>query len=244
MKVLLADDHWSARAAIKLLLSETYEHAVFIETESFEEALRQAARHDDLRLVVCDLVMPGLGALGDLKRLLNQVPEVPIAIYSMVEDRNDVLTAIDLGVTGFIPKTMPGDGVKEALARIVAQEVYLPPTGLKSLPRRAFDANGYGTVDAAPRRAMDSLTGRQREVLACLARGAPNGAIARELGLSENTVRIHISAILRALELKNRTQAALLAAAHLQGAEARPSVPAQAPERVAAGAVGGNTKRR
>ncbi len=244
MKVLLADDHWAARAGIKLLLEEAHERAVFVETESFEETLRQAARHDDLRLVVCDLIMPGLGALGDLKRLLNQVTGVPVALYSMVEDRNDVLTAIDLGVTGFIPKTMHGDEVKEALARIFAQEVYLPPAGLRSLPRRSFDTKGYGTVDAAPRRAMDSLTGRQREVLACLARGAPNGAIARELGLSENTVRIHISAILRALELKNRTQAALLAAAHLQGAEARPSVPAQAPERVAAGAVGGNTKRR
>ena len=244
MKVLLADDHWAARAGIKLLLEQAHERAVFVETESFEETLRQAARHDDLRLVVCDLIMPGLGALGDLKRLLNQVSGVPVALYSMVEDRNDVLTAIDLGVTGFIPKTMHGDEVKEALAQIVAQQVYLPPAGLRSLPRRAFDTEGYGTVDAAPRRAMDSLTGRQREVLACLARGAPNGAIARELGLSENTVRIHISAILRALELKNRTQAALLAAAYFQGAEAAPGKPAQAPERVAAGATGGNTKRR
>lgn len=216
MKVLLADDHWASRAAIKPLLGELDKDIEFVEAETFDEALTKAEKNGDLDLIVCDLIIPGLNVLDDLNRLLQQAKGVPVAVFSMVEDRDDVLNAVNLGIAGFIPKTLPGKEIAAALAQVVAGEFYLPRLDQKSLPRRAFEAEGYASLDAAPRRAIAGLTDRQHQVLACLARGAPNGAIAKELGLSENTVRIHISAILRALELKNRTQAALLAVEYMR----------------------------
>lgn len=212
MKFLLVDDHWSARAAIKLSLGDSGRDVEFIEVENFEAAVSAAEENKDLDLIVCDLIIPGLMVLDDLKRLLLSGTRAPVVIFSMVEDRYDAARAMELGAAGYIPKTLPGETIKEALAQVLKGEAYLPPNELKALPRRAFDAEGYGTFDAVPLRAINSLTGRQREVLSCLARGAPNEVIARELGLSHNTVRIHISAILRTLELKNRTQAALMAA--------------------------------
>ncbi len=212
MRILLADDHWSARAAIKLSLQDDSRDLDFLEAETFEAAIGFAEKDEDLDLIVCDLILPGLIVLDDLKRLLLSGTKAPLVVFSMVEDRHDAMRVMELGAAGFIPKSLPGEEVRKALEQVLNREAYLPPQELKVLPRRAFDAEGYGTFDAVPLRAINSLTGRQRDVLACLSRGAPNEVIARELGLSHNTVRIHISAILRTLELKNRTQAALIAA--------------------------------
>jgi DNA-binding NarL/FixJ family response regulator len=218
MKVLLVDDHWVARAALKSLLIQLDETASFLEADSFDGALKQVKGASGLGLVLLDLVLPGLESLEDIRRLKAKAPQVPVVIFSMVENRHEVLRTVEQGVAGFIPKTATGDEILRALEVVLSGELYLPRMLLRDSPREPREPSSFLPVEAAPRQAITNLTARQRQVLTYLARGMTNTKIATELGLSENTVRIHISAILRTLDLDNRTQAALLAAEYLRTA--------------------------
>ena len=218
MKFLLVDDHWVSRAALKPLLTQIDKKARFLEADSFDNALKQVESDAGLKLVLLDLVLPGLDSLDGISRLMEKVPEVPVVIFSMVENRHEVLRTVEQGVAGFIPKTASGDEIVKALELVLSGELYLPRMLLKETARQPGESTSFIPIDGAPRQAIANLTGRQRQVLSYLAQGMTNTKIATELGLSENTVRIHISAILRTLDLDNRTQAALLAAEYLRTA--------------------------
>jgi DNA-binding NarL/FixJ family response regulator len=218
MKVLLVDDHWVARAALKSLLTQIDEKASFLEADNFDKALKRAGGASELRLMILDLVLPGLESLESIRRLMAKAPRVPVVIFSMIESRHEVLRTVEQGVAGFIPKTATGDEILRALKVVLSGELYLPRMLLKDSPRLPREPTSFLPVDAASRQAIANLTARQRQVLSYLAQGMTNTKIATELGLSENTVRIHISAILRTLDLDNRTQAALLAAEYLRTA--------------------------
>jgi len=218
MKFLLVDDHWVSRAALKPLLTQIDKKARFLEADSFDSALKQVDSDAGLKLVLLDLVLPGLDSLDGISRLMENAPEVPVVIFSMVENRHEVLRTVEQGVAGFIPKTASGDEIVKALELVLSGELYLPRMLLKDTARQPGESTSFIPIDGAPRQAIANLTGRQRQVLSYLAQGMTNTKIATELGLSENTVRIHISAILRTLDLDNRTQAALLAAEYLRTA--------------------------
>ena len=218
MKVLLVDDNWVCRAGLKPLLSEINGKAEVLEAESFDEALEVAAENSDLNLVVLDILSPSIGSMDSVRELLSRLPQATLVTFSRVESRQDVLRAIELGAAGYIPKSAAGDEIVKALQLVLSGEIYLPRMLLKETPRQEADATSFMPTDAAPRQAIANLTARQRQVLGYLAQGMTNTKIANQLGLSENTVRIHISAILRTLDLDNRTQAALLAAEYLRSA--------------------------
>ena len=218
MKFLLVDDHWVSRAALKPLLTQIDKKARFLEADNFDDALKLAEGSSSLGLVLLDLVLPGLESLDGISRLMEKAPEVPVVIFSMVENRHEVLRTVEQGVAGFIPKTASGDEIVKALEVVLSGELYLPRMLLKETARQPAESTSFIPIDGAPRQAIANLTGRQRQVLSYLAQGMTNTKIATELGLSENTVRIHISAILRTLDLDNRTQAALLAAEYLRTA--------------------------
>ncbi len=220
MKFLLVDDHWVSRAALKPLLTQIDKKARFLEADSFDGALEQVEGEAGLKLVLLDLVLPGLESLDGISRLMEKAPDVPVVIFSMVENRHEVLRTVEQGVAGFIPKTASGDEIVKALELVLSGELYLPRMLLKDTARPTGETTSFIPIDGAPRQAISNLTGRQRQVLSYLAQGMTNTKIATELGLSENTVRIHISAILRTLDLDNRTQAALLAAEYLRTASA------------------------
>jgi len=220
MKVLLVDDHWVTRAALKPLLTQIDKKARFLEADSFDSALKQVESAAGLKLVLLDLVLPGLESLDGIGRLMEKAPDVPVVVFSMVENRHEVLRTVEQGVAGFIPKTATGDEIVKALELVLSGELYLPRMLLKDTARQPSESTSFIPIDGAPRQAIANLTGRQRQVLSYLAQGMTNTKIATELGLSENTVRIHISAILRTLDLDNRTQAALLAAEYLRTANA------------------------
>ena len=217
MKVLLVDDSWACRAGLKPVLSEVDAKPEVLEAGSFDEALKLVDKNADLKLIVLDLLLPGIDALDNIRDLLDRLPQVTIVVFSRVENRHDILRAIELGAAGYIPKTASGDEIAKALQLVLSGEIYLPRMLLKETPRQE-DATSFMPTDAAPRQAIANLTARQRQVLGYLAQGMTNTKIANQLGLSENTVRIHISAILRTLDLDNRTQAALLAAEYLRSA--------------------------
>ena len=218
MKVLLLDNSWVCRAGLKPLLPQINGKAEVFEAGSFDEALKLASKHSDLRLVILDLLAPTVGSLESIRGLLDKLPQATLVVFSRVENRHDVLHAIELGAAGYIPKTASGEEIVKALELVLSGEIYLPRMLLNEAPRQESEAASFMPTDAAPRQAIANLTARQRQVLGFLAQGMTNTKIANQLGLSENTVRIHISAILRTLDLDNRTQAALLAAEYLRGA--------------------------
>jgi DNA-binding NarL/FixJ family response regulator len=211
MKILVVDDHELVREAVKLLLNKLRENLVVLEAANCKEALALAAQHADLSLILLDNHMPGKSGLESLSEFRQAHPGVPIVVLSASEDRQDVLRALDGGAMGFIPKSHPTAVMLDALRVILAGGVYLPAKILgQSVDHSEMSAS------AATRQTPESvssaeigLTERQTEVLTLLIQGKPNKLICHELGLAESTVKVHVTAILRALGVTNRTQAVI-----------------------------------
>ena len=220
MKILSADDHWVSRTGLRHLLSRL-ERPVnsFLEASSFGEARELASKHPDLDLIVLDLLMPDGSGFEELAAMTQIVPDVPIIVVSMAEDRRDIIGAIDAGAMGFVPKSAPGEELVRAIEIVLAGEIYVPArikggaAGQQTSPQYVHPAGTAPSPDVEPAASarIANLTRRQRQVFRLLGAGYSNAAIAKELGISEHTVAIHVSAILKTLEVENRTQAALLA---------------------------------
>ena len=214
MKVLIADDHELVRQGLRYSLSALPRAVEVVEASNAEEVRAALESELDLDLVILDLLMPGSPDMGLLSLVCNRIPEVPVVVLSASEDDETMRQAVDLGASGFIPKSSASEVVLKAVDLVLAGGVYLP----RILFRRMAPP-GASPDDAEPdmgsermrRRIEDSLTGRQIEVLRMLGRGLSNKAIARELHLSENTVKIHVAAVLRGLKVANRTQAGVVA---------------------------------
>ncbi len=213
MRILVADDHALFRDGLRYLLSRLGDDVEIIEAKDCAEALTRVAERPDLDLLLLDLAMPGMDGLAGLRALRARNPEVPVVILAASEEPTDVRLALDGGAMGFIPKSSTSNVMLGALRLVLSGGVYVPPAFLDR-----FQA-GRIPVAAASLDAL-GLTPRQHDVLRLLGRGQPNKEIARVLGLAEGTVKLHISAILRALGVDNRTQA-VLAAARLVGLGAR-----------------------
>jgi DNA-binding NarL/FixJ family response regulator len=160
---------------------------------------RVTAAVPDLLLV--DLNMPGMNGLEGLRRLRERFTSLPIVVASGQDDPATIRGALATGVNGFIPKTDPPDLLLQALRTVRAGGIYIPSRTLGDFQ------NGR----QPPALGSSSLTPRQIDVLRLLLKGEPNKLIARQLGLTEGTVKIHIAAILRALQARNRTEAVVRA---------------------------------
>lgn len=168
---------------------------------SCEEALTRVG-HDDFDLVLLDINLPGMSGLDGLQQIRHQLPATPLVVMSASEDREKVLHAIELGAKGYIPKSSTSDIIITALQLVLSGGVYLPMAVLDTVnSSQAKTSNADG----------QTLTPRQVEVLKLLARGHSNKAIGNQLALAENTVRVHVSAILRFLDVSNRTEAGVKA---------------------------------
>ncbi len=201
MKVLIADDHPMVRDALARTLRLIEPAAEIVEAADFPEAeacIEQQAA--SLTLALLDLHMPGMDALAGLRRLRVRFPALRMAVASGEDDPAVMRAAFDAGAVAFLPKSEPAQVLQQALRIVLGGGTYLPAQALAGL--------GAG---AAPRPEATALTPRQRDVLRCLMQGQPNKLIARELGLTEGTVKIHIAAILRALQARNRTEAVVVA---------------------------------
>ena len=220
MKVLIVDDHWVFRAGLRHLVEGMEDEVTVLEADNFEEASKLASENRDLDLIILDLLMPDSDPFTGLRELRETYPTVPVVVLSVLEQRRDVIRAIELGAMGYIPKAATGDEIIKALQHVLAGDIFVPRALLDTRVKRAPSSEVSPAAQADNRRLVETLTQRQREVFDLLAQGKSNPEIARELGVSAHTVRIHISAILRALGVSNRTQAAVLAAGHaVQGPE-------------------------
>lgn len=206
MKILLADDHDLFRAGLGMVLSELGADTRLVQAESLTAALHCAAAEPDLDLALLDLNMPAMNGVDGLRQFRDQFPDVPVVIVSGSDDLSDVHQMLSAGAAGFIHKSTTPPVMLSALRLVLAGGVYVPLHAMRQEPAKAAlptAAQGRGWANG--------LTARQMEVLRLLAVGKPNKVIARELDLSEGTVKIHLSAIFRVLDANNRTEAVLAA---------------------------------
>ena len=207
MKILLADDHDLFRAGLGMVLNELGADTLLVQAANLTEAIHCAQTEADLDLALLDLNMPAMNGTTGLQQFRAQFPEVPVVIVSGSDDVADVQQVLGNGAAGFIHKSTAPTVMLSALRLVLAGGVYVPPHAMRAETARAAPS----IATQAKGGWLNRLTARQMEVLRLLALGKPNKLIARELDLSEGTVKIHLSAIFRVLDVNNRTEAVLAA---------------------------------
>ena len=208
MKILLIDDHTLFREGMRLVLSQLEPGCDIVEASTCRAAIEEANTHDDFDVVLLDLNLPDMGGLEALSILREEHPHMPVVVLSASDDRATVLEALDRGAMGFIPKSSSSQVMMGALRLVLAKGVYLPLAVLNSTAPAPSPAQS--SPPARPLQAADlGLTERQMDVLGLIVQGKPNKLICRDLGLAEGTVKTHVTAVLRALGVTNRTQAVL-----------------------------------
>jgi DNA-binding NarL/FixJ family response regulator len=206
MKILIVDDHPLIRQALRGVLAELDPAVEVVEADNAELAMAGLDASARVDLVLLDLVFPGGdGGLSLLAGVRNVRPEVPVVVLSGQDDPATVRQALDGGAMGFISKRSATPVLVSALRLVLSGTVYIPPEALGAT--RGDIAPEARAAGRQPTLADLGLTGRQAEVLALLVQGQPNKVICRELGLAEGTVKTHVAAILRALNVSSRTQA-------------------------------------
>ncbi len=206
MKILIGDDHVLFREGLRRLLEQLKEGSEFIEASSFDELLTLCDGDTTFDLVLTDLRMPGWPGFSGIQMLRDKQPGAKVVVVSASEAHADVRDALEHGAAGYIPKSSSVKIMLSALDLIFSGGVYVPPTVLRESGESAEPRPAVPPADPA---LEQLLTQRQREVLERLREGKSNKQIAHELGLSEGTVKIHMTAIFKSLGVRNRTQAAM-----------------------------------
>ncbi len=211
MKILVTDDHALIRDALRGVLKQLRSDASVFEASDCRQAMRIIEDHPDLDLILLDVNLPDRDGFSVLADLRERYPAIAIVVLSALQDRHNVIRALDLGALGFIPKTTPREVMLSALQLVFSGGIYIPAeilgreeTSLLQSPplKQANDLARVQPTDLG-------LTARQIEVLALMAQGRTNKAISRTLDLAEPTVKNHITAILKALKASNRTEAVI-----------------------------------
>jgi len=198
VKLIVVDDHELVREAVRHVLARLDSATAVFAAASCDAGFALAHTHPDVDLVLLDLNLPGLSGIAALQAWRTRYPAVPVVVVSADADRQTVLAALSSGAAGFVPKTSTNDVLVAALKMVLAGGKYFP-------------ADVLAPVTRAGRRgaALPKLTMRQLDVLRLLAQGKSNKVICRELGISERTVKVHLTEVFRVLGVRTRTQAAL-----------------------------------
>jgi DNA-binding NarL/FixJ family response regulator len=215
MKILVVDDHALIREALRGVLKELKDDAAVLEAANCGKAMQLIAEHPDIDLVLLDLNLPDRDGFSVLAELRGHYPAMAVVMLSGQQDPTSVRKAYDLGASGYIPKTGQTEVMLVALQLVFAGGRYFPPEILVSDETSASQPGGK--APAADRRHVSpadlGLTGRQLDVLWLMMQGKSNKAICRVLDLAEPTVKNHVTAILKALEVSNRTEAVIAVSA-------------------------------
>jgi DNA-binding NarL/FixJ family response regulator len=203
-KVLIADDHPLFRDAIRDVVTRLFEQRTWslecLEATTRPEVVAIVENQDDLDLILLDIFMPGASGLSDLVALRDTAPAVPIVIVSMLDDPAVIRRALVCGAAGYIPKSSSRELIAAALQTVLAGGIYVPRelvTDMQLHPASLREPTAEG----------GALTPRQIAVLSLVAHGKSNKAIARELGISEATVKFHVTAVIRKLGVSSRAEA-------------------------------------
>ncbi len=210
MNILLADDHDLVRDGITSFLQTAAPDVTVAQAKDFAEALAIVNGEQPIDLTILDLNMPGMNGLSGLTVMRQKFPDVPVVILSGSVKRSDVLNALEHGASGYLPKTLSGKSLINALRLVLSGEKYIPSALLE-------DDGGTirpGEIDLEglePDNPLRQLTNREREVLALLTKGLSNKEIAKQLSVREITVKVHLTGIFKKLGAANRTQAVKIA---------------------------------
>jgi DNA-binding NarL/FixJ family response regulator len=215
--LLIADDHPLFRGALREAVNGLFDNVAFGEAGTFEEVTELLERGGDVELILLDLRMPGVRGFSGLMYLRAQYPALPIVVVSANDDPAVIRRCMEFGASGFIPKTLGVEVMREAVARVLRGEVWTPPDVDLAA---GSDAEGAATIAR-----LATLTPQQVRVLMMLSGGLLNKQIAFELDVSEATVKAHVSAILQKLGVESRTQA-VIAAGKIEAGQ-WPQVPAR-----------------
>ena len=217
MKILLVSDHALSREGMRHILKQMVDDVVVLEAGDCSTALDLAKKHSDLDIVLLELNLPGASVLSALSELRERHPSLRVVILSASVDANQLISAFNQGAMGYIPKTASSQVMLSALRLVYSGGTYIPPEFLAcngsqiTMPKakEGYSDSGQGSAFSPFVRA--NLTLRQAQVFAQLVQGKPNKMIARELDIAMGTVKTHVTAILRALNVTNRTQAVVVA---------------------------------
>jgi DNA-binding NarL/FixJ family response regulator len=202
-RIVVADDHPLFRGALRQALSTMGGDLAFEEAGSLDEVHKLLLARQDVDLVVLDLGMPGVEGFSGLRRLRAQHQDVPVVVVSGTEDHGVMRRCIHFGASGFIPKSVAADTMREAIKTVLQGGVWAPPDLVID------GVDDRETTELIHR--LASLTPQQERVLSMLRAGLLNKQIAFELNVSEATVKAHVSAILQKLGVESRTQAVIAA---------------------------------
>jgi DNA-binding NarL/FixJ family response regulator len=211
--IIIADDHPLFRGALRQSVASIMPGARVMEASGMDDLNATLSQERDVDLILLDLTMPGVQGFSGLMSLRAQYPELPVVIVSATEEPTVIRRAMDFGASGFIPKSIDIDSIGGAIQAVLAGDTWTPP-----------DVDLSATEDAETAdlvRRLGTLTPQQVRVLTMLSEGLLNKQIAYELGVSEATVKAHVSAILDKLGVDSRTQAVI--AASKIGVTQRPS---------------------
>jgi two-component system, NarL family, nitrate/nitrite response regulator NarL len=206
MKVLIVDDHPALREGVAALLRQSGPDTSVLQAGDVAEALAFVAQHADLDIVVLDIVLPGMGGLPAIAEFGRLRPDLPVVVLSSSETPQDARRALAQGALGYVPKSASPQTLIAAIRLVLNGDRYVPPLILDETvaARLAHLRQGAGS-------AVSALTDRQIDVLRQLIEGKSNRTIALGLGLSEKTVKAHVTGIFKALNVVSRTQAAAIA---------------------------------
>jgi two-component system nitrate/nitrite response regulator NarL len=209
IRILLVDDHALFRSGVRALLQRHPEFTVLGEATDGLEGFKQAKLLAP-DIVLLDLHMPGVSGLEALKMIKQAMPDVCVIMLTVSEDAEDLLAAIRAGANGYLLKNIDMDAFVDGLRRAIGGEAVVSP----QLAGKLVNGLQGGDRSSAATAEGESLSAREREVLALLAEGASNKELARRLDVAESTIKIHIQHILRKLNLSSRVQAAVYAIQH------------------------------
>lgn len=211
MKFLVADDHELFLQGLEFILKKEYPEVDLVLAGDYAQILDILNKQNDFDLLITDLAMPGGNWLEALQKVHSQAPEMPIIVVSAVFDKEILQKTYNIGVSGYVSKSFPNNIIISAINLVLAGGMYIPPDLVKLSSQ--FTTGQLNDLikdfDNSQKKQADEklLTPRQLEVLQCLAGGMSNKQIAYKLGLSEGTVKIHITLLMRALNVTNRVAA-------------------------------------
>jgi DNA-binding NarL/FixJ family response regulator len=206
MKLLVIDDHPVVRDGLATLLRQLGPEVTVLTAEGASQGLGVADAHPDLDVVILDLMMPGSDGFTALREFGRLQPQLPVVVLSSSEDPRDVRRALASGALGYIPKSAPPRTILAAMQFVLAGNVYVP-----TLMAQETGATRDQAEDHSLPKSGVTLTSRQTDVLRLLCEGRSNKEIGRALGVSQKTVKVHVTAIFKALNVANRMQAAAMA---------------------------------
>lgn len=203
MKIMVIDDHALFREGLAQILLRLVDDIEIYQADSAEDGMYSTAAYGDVDLVLMDINLPGISGIEGLQVFRRCFPDCPVVMLAGSDDHEPLRQCIEHGAQGYIHKSASANLMLAALRKVLDGDIGICPPPSGDVPPEWANATATATVVA--------LTPRQIEVLSRLCRGSTNKEIARDLGMSDNTVRVHLAVIFRTLGAKTRTQAAMLA---------------------------------